>query len=99
MSRRLELSAILHGICDHVYFQPPPTVNMTYPCIVYKRRTGDTSYADDKPYMFDQCYTVTYIDPDPDSEVPLEIAGLPMCKMDTCFTVDNLNHTVFTLYF
>lgn len=99
MSRRLELSAILHGICDHVYFQPPPTVQMTYPCIVYKRRTGDTGYADDMPYRFDQCYTLTYIDPDPDSEVPLEIAKLPMCKMDNCFTVDNLNHTVFVMYF
>ena len=95
---RLDLSAKLHEICDHVYFQPPETVRLTYPCIIYERRTGDTVYADDLPYRFTYCYTITYIDPDPDSEVPLQIAALPMCKMDRCFTSDNLNHTVFVLY-
>lgn len=96
---RLGLSEILHGLCENVYFQPPPTVQMTYPCIIYKRRTGDTIYADDSPYRFTECYTITYVDPDPDSTVPYDIAKLPMCKMDNSFCVDNLNHTVFVLYY
>lgn len=96
---RLGLSEILHGLCENVYFQPPPTVQMKYPCIVYGKKTIGVTYADDTPYSLDECYQVTYIDPDPDSTVPMEIAKLQMCSMDTCFTSDNLNHSVFTLYY
>ena len=95
---RLDLSEIFHGLCENVYFQPPSGYQIKYPCIIYERRTGDTVFADDLPYRFMMCYTVTYIDPNPDSETPFEIAKLPMCKMDRCFTTDNLNHTVFVMY-
>ena len=95
---RLDLSEIFHELCKNVYFQPPSGYQIKYPCIIYERRTGDTVFADDLPYRFTMCYTITYIDPNPDSEVPLEIAKLPMCKMDRCFITDNLNHTVFVMY-
>ena len=96
---RLGLSEVLHNICDNVYFQPPESVRLKYPCIIYKRRTGDTIYADNLPYRFEQCYNVTVVDANPDSEIPLEIAKLPMCKMDRCYTADNLNHSTFILYY
>lgn len=96
---RVLLSEKFHELCDNVYYQPPPSVKLKYPCIIYERRSGDTSYADNKPYRFDYSYTVTYIDPDPDSGVPFKIAELPMCKMDRCFTSDNLNHSVFIIYY
>lgn len=99
MSRRLELSQMLHEICENVYYQPPPSVQLIYPCIIYERRTGDTIFADNVPYRFTYCYTVTCIDPDPDSEIPERIAELPMCKMDRCYTAENLNHSTFVLYF
>ena len=53
MAPRLELQAILAEILetDQVYFQPPPTVKMEYPCIVYRRDYEETSFADDKPYL------------------------------------------------
>lgn len=96
---RVLLSEKFHELCDNVYYQPPPSVKLKYPCIIYERRSGDTLYADNKPYRFDYSYTVTYIDPDPDSNVPFKIAELPMCKMDRCFTSDNLNHSVFIIYY
>ena len=95
---RLKLSEMFHKICDNVYFQPPESVKLTYPCIIYERRSGDTSHADDLPYRFNWSYTVTVIDPNPDSEIPDKVAMLPMCKADRCFTSDNLNHTVFVMY-
>ena len=55
-------------------------------------------YADDGTYRFSYSYTVTYIDSNPDSDVPEKIAMLPQCKMDRCFTSDNLNHSVFIIY-
>lgn len=96
---RFLLSEKLHEFCDNVYYQPPAGFQLKYPCIIYERRTGDSLYADDSPYKFDYCYTVTYIDPDPDSVIPLKLSMLPMCKMDRCFTSDNLNHSVFILYY
>ena len=96
---RQGLSDLLHALCDNVYFQPPPNVHLVFPCIVYERRSGDTLYANDLPYRLEYSYTLTYIDPDPDSIVPLEIAKLPKCRMDRCFTSDNLNHSVFTIYY
>lgn len=95
---RMKVSDMLHDICDHVYYQPPESVKLVYPCIIYERRSGDTRFADDLPYTFTMAYTVTVIDKDPDSDIPLQVAKLPMCRMDRCFTSDNLNHSVFVLY-
>lgn len=95
---RMKVSDMLHDICDHVYYQPPESVKLVYPCIIYERRSGDTRFADNLPYTFTMGYTVTVIDKDPDSDIPLQVAKLPMCRMDRCFTSDNLNHSVFVLY-
>ena len=96
---RLGLSTMLHELCEHVYFQPPESFKLQFPCIVYERRSGDTTYADNLPYRFEYCYTITVIDANPDSELPKKVAMLPMCKMDRCFTSDNLNHTTFIMYY
>jgi hypothetical protein len=39
------------------------------------------------------------IDRNPDSELPDKVIELPLCKFDRFYTADNLNHTVFTLFF
>jgi hypothetical protein len=44
-------------------------------------------------------YQVTIIDRDPDSGIPEVVAGLPTSTFSRHFTVDNLNHDVYTLYF
>lgn len=101
MAPRLELQAILIDLLgsENVYFQPPPTVQMQYPCIVYKRDDEETEFANDKPYKSLRRYLLTYIDQDPDSNVLAEIAMLPMCVYDRNFTADNLNHDVYKLFF
>lgn len=82
-----------------VYFQPPETIRMTYPCIVYERDTGDTQFADNAPYIHKLRYTVTVIDRDPDSEIPGKVALLPMCIFDRHFTTDYLHHDVYKIYY
>lgn len=101
MDRRPELQTLLEGILDsnHVYFQPPPTVQMEYPCIVYKRDFALTFFAGDKPYRFGKRYQVIVIDTDPDSVIPDKISALPLCIFDRFYTADNLNHDVFKLFF
>lgn len=101
MARRLELQNLLTDILgsDNVYFQPPPTVQMEYPCIVYHRDYELTQHADDKPYKQRKRYLVTVIDRDPDSDIPDKVGGLPLCVYDRFYTADSLNHDVYKLFF
>jgi hypothetical protein len=101
MGERTDLQDLLETIMGsgQVYFQPPTTVRMTYPCIVYRRSNGDTKFANNKPYHYEQRYEVTLIDRDPDSVIIKELASLPQCVFDRHFVADNLNHDVFVMYF
>lgn len=101
MGQRLELHGLLSRILgtNQVYFQPPPTVNMEYPCIVYRRDYEKAEHADDRPYARRKRYQVVVIDTDPDSIIPDQIAELPLCSFDRFYTADNLNHDVFKLFF
>lgn len=101
MDRRRNLQDLLVNILGstNVYFQPPPTIQMKYPCIVYERSSGDTQFADNNPYTFKLRYKVTYIDRSPENTIVRKIASLPMCTYDRFYTSDGLNHDVFNLYY
>ena len=101
MNNRMELHEKLVNILGsrHVYCQPPETIKMVYPCILYRLNNIDTLHADDKPYINTNNYLITVIDKDPDSTIPYELLKIPMCRFDRTYTADNLNHWVFNLYF
>ena len=101
MNRRLELHTILVDILGsrYVYFQPPESIKLNYPCIVYVRSSADTKYAGNRLYLHKKKYTVTVIDKNPDSEIPYRLAQLPLCSFDRHFASSNLNHDVYTLYY
>lgn len=97
--RRLKLHDMLMEICPNVYFNPPETVKLNYPCIIYNRSNGNTAFADNNPYTFRVNYQITVIDRDPDSEMINKIAALPTCRYDRHYKADKLNHDVFDIYF
>lgn len=99
MGTRLDLQAILETVLGtaNVYFQPPPSFKMVYPCIVYERSRATTEFADNNPYFREKKYKLTLIDTDPDSLIPDRIARLSKCIFDTHYTSDGLNHDVFTI--
>jgi hypothetical protein len=101
MGSRLDLQDVLEGLLgtSHVYFQPPETVKMEYPCIVYLRNTPKTLFGDNVQYLHYQGYQIMVIDKDPDSEIPEKVATLPLCMFERHYTVDNLNHDVYKLYY
>lgn len=110
-SRRLELHELLSAfvpthvdefsgeVVPNLYFQPPPSLQMAYPCIVYSRVGIQPSFADNVPYILRDRYAVTVIDEDPDSDIPRRIARLPLCSFEQHYTADNLNHDRFNLYY
>lgn len=101
MSRRLKLHDLLVGILGsrYVYFQPPESIKMTYPCIVYKYSKDTTSHANNLPYNSNKRYSIQVIDKNPDTEIPDKLGKLPLCSSERFYTADNLNHYVYNLYF
>ena len=102
MASRLNLHEELCELLGsrNVYFQPPESVKLKYPGIVYSLSRVEKFNANDKIYRGMNQYQVTMIDTDPDSEVPVSIlTHFPMCSFDRAFTSENLNHFVLTLYY
>ncbi len=94
---RLELHEIL---CDalgsrNVYYQPPATIRMKYPCIVYEPQAYTIWHADDNPYVIHDRYRVIVIDQNPDSILPRKIAQLQGVRAAQPYTADNLHHWPF----
>ena len=101
MDRRLELQRLLTDILGsrNVYFQPPETVKMSYPCIVYALDDIDINYADNISYTRTKRYKITLIDKDPDSLFVDKILSETRSSFNRFYTSDNLNHWVFLLYY
>lgn len=101
MASRLNLQKLLESILGsrNVYFQPPESIKLVYPCIIYERNNGRPFHADDELYNYRKSYTITVIDKNPDSIFPDELEKLRYCSMDRYYSADNLNHWIFTIYY
>ena len=101
MDRRLELHQILNGIpgVKKASFQPPESVKLEYPCIVYQLQNVDMRSANDHPYKNRDGYQITIIDRNPDSKIRQTVERFMLCRFNRFFTSDGLNHWVYTLYY
>ena len=101
MASRLQLQTELEELLGskNVYYQPPASVKMSYPAIVYSRNDIRNDFANNNVYSQNRSYEVIVIDKNPDSEIVDRVSQLPMCRFDRHYTSDNLNHDVFTLFY
>lgn len=101
MSSRTQLHEELVTLLGsrNVYYQPPESIKMHYPAIVYSRSDINNKYANNKFYLQHDAYQITVIDFDPDSEIVRKMSQFPMTEFNRHFTSDNLNHDVFTTYY
>jgi len=97
--KREELSQKLHMIAENVYFQPPASIRMKFPCIVYSLSGERPTRADNIKYLNKKRYSVTVVDEDPDSKLPDQVGELPYCSFDRVYTGDGFYHHAYTLYF
>ncbi len=99
INSRLKLDEILRCILgnQHVYFQPPESVKIHYPCIIYSLSDIDDKHANNKSYKRDYCYKVTLIHNDPDNEIVDRLMNLKYSSFNTSFSNQGLNHYVFTI--
>lgn len=101
MDRRLLFQAVLESlkVGMKVYFQPPSDITMTYPCIVYEHNPGSTKFANNRPYTYEQQYEVKLISRVPEPDLFQKLAFLPKSLHARSYVTDNLNHSVFSIYF
>lgn len=99
---RKELSAKLSSLMEEcgeepkLYFQPPESVKLEYPCIVYHLRTMTSQYAEDAPYKVNVGFDITYITRSPTSQFPAKIVKQPQIGFDRYYTSDGLHHYAYT---
>ena len=102
MSKRIELH---EKLCDliqnnHVYFQPPESVKLTYPCFIYRYGGYNVKHANNKNYIGRDYYEVIYFDKNPDNTMVHDfIDYFPLSRFGRHYTSDNINHYTFTLYY
>ena len=102
MATRVELHNELLEILgsNNVYYQPPESVKINYPAIVYFLSSVRQVKADDKDYRRLRSYDVTLIDKNPESgyfDVILD--RFTYVRYDRHFVADNLHHFIFTIYY
>lgn len=101
MASRLSLHITLEDILGskNVYFQPPESIKMSYPAIVYSRSDIRNAFADNLSYRSLKQYQIILIDKNPDSEFIDKLSKLPTCRYTRHYTSNNLNHDVFVIYY
>lgn len=102
MERRLKLDKELRALADssNVYYQPPESIKMNYPAIVYHLNDAQSIHADDLNYVNRKRYTVTYITRNPDQTFMNEMLDtFSYCTFDRWYAADNLHHFVYDLYY
>lgn len=100
MSPRETLHHRLESILgsSNVYFQPPPSLLMEYPCIVYDIQCRDHLHANNARYAIFDTYSVTLIDYDPESAFVEPLDAMPYTKFNRKYKSDRLNHFVFDVH-
>lgn len=102
MSRRTELQTRLESLFPNmgVYFQPPESFKLKYPCIVYKLTNIRTFYASNMLYRMKDRYSITVMSKDPDNTIAKDIlTNFSLCTFDRRFESSNLYHDILTLYY
>lgn len=99
---RLELQTELETLLGsrNVYYQPPSSVQMKYPCIRYTWAKIKPDYANNFIYNYTKAYELTYIDTNKNSDMPEKILlHFPYISMGRIYASDGLWHFTFTLFY
>lgn len=104
MASRLELHEKLCEILGNtkdVYFQPPASIKISYPAILYSLNDRKLKRADDNLYLTAKEYMITVITDDPEDELPDKVLHSFGGKIgyDRRYISNNLYHDVFTIIY
>lgn len=83
----------------NVYYQPPESLKMEYPCIRYSKSDITSTHADNMKYSNATKYEVIVIDKKPDNVVIEKILNLPYSSFDRHYVANNMHHDSIIIYF
>lgn len=100
---RLELHEKLCELLGsrHVYYQPPESIKLQYPAIIYDLYRINQRFASDSNYRLMPAYSVTIIDKGTDLDWINTMLSTfeKYCSLERTYTADNLVHYSFILYY
>lgn len=99
--KRVRLHHYLENVLgsNKVYFQPPESVKMQYPCIRYNLAKVPVIHADDKVYLTNPKYVIVYITTQPDDDMRYTLVnslGVPIIQT---YAKDGLYHYIYEFYY
>ncbi len=100
MGRRLELQSKLTTMAPKAWYQKPPANKMSYPCFVYKSIEPKVTYANNHGYVRIPGYEILYItDTENDGIIGQMLDEFCYCTVGRKYTLDQLYHYPFTIYY
>lgn len=97
-TQREKLTEYFKTLTPNVYFQPPASVKMVYPAIVFNRAGWNPSFANDSVYLEFRGYEILVISKDPDEEMASTILkDLKYINLDREYVTENLYHVLLVL--
>ena len=82
-----------------VYFDPPESFKLKYPCIVYSLEGNSETFADDTQYYGMKRYSLNYITQNADDPMIDTLDSLRYCRLNRPYTSDGLFHYAYDIYF
>ncbi len=83
---------------NYVYYQPPASTKLTYPCICYTLKKMDSKYSGNQMYTYDRAYEVVLIHTKPYNDIKDALLTMAKCRFDRTYISDNLYHYVYLIY-
>ena len=98
---RLEIQSIFENMLGsrNVYYQPPASIKINYPAIIYSLESMTNDHASNGVYLTKKAYKVIYIDSNPDNEMVSVLNNVIHSTFNSHYVSDNLNHYAYTIYF
>lgn len=98
---RVELDNLLRTTLGstNVYFDPPESFKLKYPCIVYSLSAHIERFSDDSLYNRMKRYTLLYITKDADDPMVETLEDLKYCHLSRPYMADGLFHYAYDIYF
>lgn len=95
---QIELESVLGS--RNVYFQPPETLKIKYPAIIYELSNIDLKKANNNNYLKDRNYKVTLIHSDPENDLVDKLLDhFLYIELERPYKAGNLYHYVFNLFY
>lgn len=81
----------------NLYFRPPSSLMITYPCVIYDLKVVDVRHSDNQVYSDGERYEVSYITSTQDDRNWTRLRDIPGSRWIRNFNKENLYHHIFEI--